>query len=74
METTKFIVQVPFDIHYDPQSRSLTLTHDETLMGHRPLEIWFDPEATRTLYEALALFASHSGGIIGAPSQPRPGQ
>jgi hypothetical protein len=71
METLKLTVRNPFDLHYDPTTRVLTLTHDETWAGHRQVEIRFDAEATRALFDLLGAAASVNGGTLGSPSPPR---
>lgn len=71
MSTQKIRITNPFDLHYNPATKELSLTHVESPSGHR-VKIQFDSQMTRALWDCLAIAAQTQGGILGADVIERP--
>jgi hypothetical protein len=65
MTIQKIRITNPFEMHYNPITKELFLSHVESPSGHRA-SIQFDSQATRALWDCLALAAQIQGGILGA--------
>lgn len=61
----KFNISTPFEMGYDPESKSLSLTHVESPSG-RQVSLQFDAQATRALFDCLVAVAQHTSGPLGA--------
>jgi hypothetical protein len=72
MNIKKLTIKNPFEMHYDPVSRELTLIHDEILVDHCRFELAFDAAATGVLWDLLVTIAMRCGGKIGAPHNTEP--
>jgi hypothetical protein len=56
MSTQEIKITNPFEMHYNPTTKELSLSHVESPSGHQ-VRIQFDSQMTRALWDCLALAA-----------------
>ena len=70
MDNTCATVSNPFEVHYNPESKELTIVSTAPVSGVKT-EIRLDGRATRALFDLMITASAHIGGPMGTDTPAR---